>query len=231
MNAHEQNNPVVSVADGIVTTIARVLVVIFDGIKNAVDHAGPSIFGLVATLLPYVLPLPVAFMTARSVQTFFNWDPWAARVLGYGLEGLGLLAWVKLVDAVLDHVRSNNPKVSNVVILYAGVSLVYEVLLVFVNVVLAQQDGANTEYIIVLLCVCLLPALSAMLYGHQQQATNHALQQERAEAKAQAERERQERRADRKELQRLKLQYAAETAAAELENKPAPGGNFRKRDK
>ena len=216
----EEKNVIVQIMDWIVDTLARTLVSLFDGIKNAVDHANPSLFALVATLLPFALPLPVAFMTAHSAQKFFVWDVWAANVLGYGLEGLGLLAWVKLVDAVLDRVKSNNPKITSVIYLYGGVSFVYEVLLIFVNVILAQQDGATWRYIVVLTCICLLPALSAMVYGHQRQATIYQLEQERKATDEHAEKIRQEKRADRKEAQALKMQYAKDTEAVKLEKTP-----------
>lgn len=224
---NDEKNIIVRMVDWLVDTLAKTLVSLFDGIKNAVDHANPSLFALVATLLPFALPLPVAFMTAHSAQHFFKWDPWAARVLGFGLEGLGLLAWVKLVDSVLDHVKSNNEKVSNVVFMYGLVAFVYEILLLFVNVVLAQQEGADWRYIVVLACVCLLPALSAMLYGHQRRMVEAQLEHEHQEKRAEAERLRQERRQDRKEATELKLKYAADTSRAELEQ-PNGTGKFRR---
>ncbi|MEP7133456.1 MAG: hypothetical protein ABI904_00855 [Chloroflexota bacterium] len=227
MNTDEKNT-IVKVMNWIVDTLARTLVVLFDGIKNAVDHANPSLFALVATLLPFALPLPVAFMTAHSAQKFFHWEMWAANVLGYGLEGLGLLAWVKLVDAVLDRVKSNNTKINSVIALYAGVSLVYEVLLIFVNVVLAKQDGAGNDFVIVLTCICLLPALSALTYGYQRQAVEHQLEQERKQADERAEKMRQEKRQDRKEAQALKMQmqYGKDVPAVKLEEQPTQGAKF-----
>lgn len=219
-----EKNAIVKMMDWIVDTLAKTLVSLFDGVKSAVDHANPSLFALVATLLPFALPLPVAFMTAHSARVFFGWEPWAANVLGFGLEGLGLLAWVKLVDSVLDYIRSNNQKVTSVVIMYGVVALVYEILLIFINVVLAQQEGADTRYTVVLTCICLLPALSAMLYGHQRQQVEIQLNRERTEAKAEAERLRQERRADRKEAAALKIQYAADADRQELK----PSKPFRK---
>jgi hypothetical protein len=209
-------NGLVRIMEHIVDVLAGILVTLFDGIKNAVDHANPSLFALVATLLPFALPLPVAFMTAHSARIFFSWDPWAANVLGFGLEGLGLLAWVKLVDAVLEHVRSKNTKIANVVLMYAAVALVYELLLVFLNVVLAWKDGADWQYIIVLVCVCLLPALSAMLYGYQKREVEFQLEAEKQQERDEAERLRQERRQDRKEAQALKMQYAKDTEAPKL---------------
>lgn len=219
---NEEKNVIVRMMDWLVDTLAKTLVSLFDGVKNAVDHANPSLFALVATLLPFALPLPVAFMTAHSAQQFFNWQPWAANTLGFGLEGLGLLAWVKLVDSVLDHVKSNNEKVSNVVFMYGVVALIYELLLLFINVVLAQREGADWRYIVVLACVCLLPALSAMLYGHQRRMVEIQLERERQEKRTQAERLRQERRQDRKEAAELKLKYAADAEGVKLD-KPFRG--------
>jgi hypothetical protein len=62
----QKDNSIVRAFAAFVETLARSLVVLFDGVKNAIDHANPSLFGLVATLLPFALPLPVAFMTAHS---------------------------------------------------------------------------------------------------------------------------------------------------------------------
>lgn len=224
---NENKNPLDFIVKGvnyIIDVLARIMVDLFDGVKNAVDHANPSLFALVATLLPFALPLPVAFMTAHSAKTFFGWDMWAANVLGFGLEGLGLLAWVKLVDAVLDYTRSDNAKLPAVIWMYAIVALVYETLLIFVNAVFAWKDGAQWDYVVVLICVCLLPALSAMLYGHQRSTVEGKLEQERREAKEQAEKIRQERRQDRKEAR----VYAAKVDGVQLEEQPSKGGTFRK---
>ncbi len=206
--------PIVHVLSHVVDVVARLLVVLFDGIKDAVDHANPSLFALVATLLPFVLPLPVAFMTAHSAQHFFGWEAWAANVLGFGLEGLGLLAWVKLVDAVLEQIRAG--RWGWVVSIYGLVAFVYELLLLFINVVLAQRAGASADYTIVLACICVLPALSALLYGHQRSAVERQLAAERAEAKADAEKIRLERRQDRKEAAQLRAQYASDTKGSAI---------------
>src|SRR5688572_24900952 len=109
------NNKVVGLFDKILLTLAGILVSLFDGIRHAIDHANPSLFGLVATLLPFLLPLPVAFMTSHSAQEFFAWQPWAANVLGFGLEGLGLLVWVRLVDGIIASITTKNEKVENYV--------------------------------------------------------------------------------------------------------------------
>lgn len=209
-NDNEQN-PIVRGMNLLVDTLAKTLVSLFDGMKKAIDHSNPSLFALVATLLPFALPLPVAFMTSHSAQTFFHWDLWSANVLGFGLEGLGLLVWVKLVDGVITNVQSKNEKVENFVGLLWGVAITYEMLLVVINVILAVNDGANLLYALALFLICLLPALSAAMYGLHRRETMSQLERERKEALEQKERERQERRQDRKEAQALKLQYASET--------------------
>lgn len=206
-----ENNTIVKVMNWLVDTLAKTLVSLFDGVKNAVDHSNPSLFALVATLLPFALPLPVAFSTSHSAQKFFLWDAWAANVLGFGLEGLGLLVWVKLVDAIIAGVQSRNEKVENYVNFLWGVAIAYEAVLILVNVVLAWNDGVSIVYALALLLICLLPALSAAMYGLHRRETVAQLDRERLTAAEQREKERQERRQDRKEAQALKLKYAADT--------------------
>src|SRR5512138_818265 len=218
---NEEKNPFVKVVGALVDTLARSLVELFDGVKNAIDHANPSLFSLVATLLPFALPLPVAFMTAHSARTFFQWDSWAANVLGFGLEGLGLLVWVKLVDGIIANVASNNEKVENYVTFLWFVAIAYEAVLILLNVILAWNDGASVIYGLTLLLICFLPALSAAMYGLHRRETMSQLERERKAQADQKEKERQERRQDRKEAQAMKMQYAAETKQEQLnEDKP-----------
>lgn len=220
---NSENNPLSFIVTGvrwIIDALARALVALFDGIKAAVDHSNLSLFALVATALPFILPLPVAFMSSHSAQKFFGWEPWAANVLGFGLEGLGLLAWVRLVDSILDVVRSANRRLTVIVVVYGLVALVYEILLIFLNTVLAYRDGADSDYVIVLTCICLLPALSAAIYAAHRQTTERALEREKQEAKDLAEKIRQEQRADRKEARELKLKYAADAKGEKLERPP-----------
>ncbi|MDQ3004159.1 MAG: hypothetical protein M3R47_02055 [Chloroflexota bacterium] len=165
-----EKNGIVRVADGIMDTLAKILVSLFDGVKNAIDHANPSLFALVATALPFALPLPVAFMTAHSARTFFSWDPWAANVLGFGLEGLGILVWVKLTDGIIASVTSQNEKVENYVTFLWCVAIAYEAVLILLNVILAVREGANILYAVTLLLICFLPALSAAMYGLSESA-------------------------------------------------------------
>jgi ABC-type multidrug transport system fused ATPase/permease subunit len=213
---NEDKNTIVKMTDSIFGTLAGVLVSFFDGLRQAVDHANPSLFGLVATLLPFALPLPVAFMTAHSAQAFFGWEPWAANVLGFSLEGLGLLVWVMLVDSIVARMNNDNEKINDFVNFLWGVAITYEALLIFINVILSWNDGASLIYGLTLLLICLLPALSASMYGLHKRAVNAQLARERTEATNQKEKERQERREDRQKERELKLKYAADSEAAKL---------------
>ena len=233
MNTNEKN-VIVKIMDWIVDTLAKTLVSLFDGVKNAVDHANPSLFALVATLLPFALPLPVAIMTSNSARTFFGWEPWAANVLGFGLEGLGLLVWVKLVDGIIANVQSQNEKVENYVNILWCVAIAYEAVLVLINVILALREGANIVYAVTLLLICFLPALSAAMYGlhkrevinqlaREDKVTTEQRERERIEALELAERIRQERREDALKRAELKLRFASETEQEQLKKqKPFP---------
>jgi len=228
MNEQNENNMIVKVMSAIVDTLARSLVTLFDGMKNAIDHANPSLFALIAVLLPFALPLPVALMTAASARGFFGWGVRESFVLGFGLEGLGLLVWVKLADSIVIGVTSANEKIENYTNFLWGAAIAYEALLISLNVILAVKEGADVIYAITLLLVCLLPALSAVMYGLHKRETMAQLATEQTKAETLAEKIRQEKRQDRKEQQALKMQYAAKADGVSLEEQPNQGGKFRR---
>ncbi len=225
-----KKNPIVKVFDYFIDTVTELFVSLFDGLLRGVDHATPSTFALDATLLPWVLPAPIAFMTAHSLETYFRWDVWASYVMGFGLEGLGVLVWARLATAV---VEGNRGKWAMVML--GGVAAVYETILVWLNVVIASQHGTESSMVVVLFLVCLLPALSAILLGFHKhdvlrkfaiEASERKAreEQERREAAELAERIRQEKREDRKEAAELRLKYAADTKQEGLrEDKPFRG--------
>jgi hypothetical protein len=209
MNTNYDNkfsDTVVLLIGTLVRTLERSLVLFFDGLRNAVEHGNPSLFGLIATVLPVLLPAPVAYMTATSLMHFFAWDPWAAAVMGAGIEGLGLIVWVTLVHIIQED-RDN----STMLYFFGGAATAYEVILICLNVILAAREGKPGPYLAVLFLVCVLPSLSAITYGYRNHLANERLERERQEQRAEAERLRQEKRADRKEAAALKLQYASDT--------------------
>lgn len=221
-------NPIVKAFDWIIDTITELFVSLFDGLLRGVDHATPSTFALDATLLPWLLPLPIAWMTATSLETYFAWEPWAAYVMGFGLEGLGILVWARLANAFVESRVMTGAKW-----MLIGVAVVYETILIVLNVILAITHGADVYYALVLFLVCLLPALSAILYGFHKYEVIAKLDRETAERKAMEEREKREA-AELKE--RIRLERAAERKAErEARQYSADGGEtmklkrFRKR--
>jgi hypothetical protein len=225
---NKSKNPIVRVFDYLIDTITELFVSLFDGLLRGVDHATPSTFALDASLLPWALPLPIAFMTAHSLEEFFGWERWASITMGLGLEGLGILVWARLANAFVEK------RVSNAALyLLSGVAFVYEAILVVLNVILAIQHGVDGWYAAVLFLVCLLPALSAILYGFHKHDVINKLAVEEAEKKALAERERieqkeleekirQERRADALERARMKA-LASDTKEVKLKDKSFRG--------
>lgn len=205
----------------IMDVLARAITAFLDGLNDAVEHSSSPLFGVVATFLPFALPLPIAFMTAASAEKFFNFMPLWATVLGLGIEGIGLLVWVWLVESMI----SEDKVLHDARRFLGGMATAYELVLVFLNVVLAWNDGASFVYGIGLLLICSLPAMSAAMYGFQRRQSRLNIASKEADAKAEAERIRQERRQDRKEAQELKLKYAKDVDALELE-KP-DGKKFR----
>lgn len=129
----KNNNPlrwIVTLVEWIVDALEMVLVGILDGLRNTTDHASPSFFGLVAVILPFLTPMPVAYMSAQSAMHFFDWDVRMAWVLALSVEGLGLIAWVATVEAFLEHVKSGSERIARVVWVFGGIAIVYELLLV-----------------------------------------------------------------------------------------------------
>ena len=210
----KEKNLLVKAFDYFIDTITELFVSLFDGLLRGVDHATPSTFALDATLLPWALPLPIAFMTAHSLEIYFEWDQWAAITMGLGLEGLGILVWARLANAVVERRVSRGA-----MWMLAGVAFVYETILVVLNVVLAIRHGIDGYYALVLFLVCLLPMLSAVLFGFHKYDVINKLADEKAEAAALVERIRQERRQDRKEAAALRA-MSADTKQEKLNSKP-----------
>jgi hypothetical protein len=222
---NEKKNPIVKAFAAVIDTITDLLVTVFDGILRGVEHATPSTFSLDATLLPWLLPLPVAFMTSDSMQEYLGWSQNMGLIGGLGLEGLGILVWARLADAVVERKTSHNGQ-----ILLGAVALIYETVLVILNVIFALQEGVTFWYATVLFLICLLPMLSAILYGFHKNEVIEKLKREQEENAARAERqrleelerqerERQERRQDRKEAQELKLKYQAEADGLKIKRR------------
>ena len=206
---NENKNPfdlLVRFVQWVMDVLARAIVAFLDGLNDAVEHSSSPLFGVVATFLPFALPIPVAFMTANSAEQFFHWEKWQAITLGIGLEGLGLLVWVWLVESMI----SDDTQLRGARNFLAGIAFAYELTLIILNVVLALNEGAGIIFAIGLLLICLLPAMSAAMYGFQRRQTRLNIEAEKAEAKALAEKIRQEKREDKLKALELKRKFQNE---------------------
>lgn len=85
---------------------------------------------------------------------------------------------------------------------------------------LSLSEGADGLYAFVLFLIVCFPAMSAFYYGFNKRQAEARIAAQEAERKAEAERIRQERRADRKEAQALKMQYAKDAEGLKLKDKP-----------
>lgn len=169
------SNNVLQVIGTLVRTIERAAVVFFDGLRNATEHGTPSLLGFVSAALPMVTPLPVAAMTAYSLETFLHWQHWQAVTMAIGIEGAGFVLWVTLTEELM-----RGGWRGTVMQFFFGVSvMVYEVILITINAVLAANDGADRSYVLILFLACLFPALSAVAYGYRNHGNKMQLEQER----------------------------------------------------
>lgn len=219
---NENKNPLqflVTIVQWVVDAAEMVLVGVLDGLRNATDHASPSFFGLVAVVLPFLTPAPVAYMSAQSAMEFFQWTPNMAWILAISVEGLGLIAWVATVEAFLQYANTGDQRYARIVWVFGGIAFAYEILIVTLNVGLELHAGADGLFAFVLFLICMFPAMSAFYYGHNKRLAEMRIAKKEAEAKAEAERLRIERREDRQKAQELKLKYAAE-AGETLKLKP-----------
>lgn len=206
----------------LVRTVERAVVVFWDGMRSATEHGTPSLLGFVAAALPILAPAPVAAMTAYSLTTFLEWQPWQALAMAAALEGIGFVCWVSLTETLMD----GGWRGTVMQFFFGAAVIVYQVLLITVNAVLAAHDGRTGPYVLVLVLVTFFPALASVAYGYRNAHNEARLERLRLEDKADAERLRQERRADRKEAAALRAQYAKDTDGAEVRPQ---AGKFRRR--
>jgi hypothetical protein len=197
----------------VVRTLERVIVVFWDGLRNATVHGTPSLVGFVAAIAPVLAPIPLATMTAISLQEYLNWLPYQAILMAIVIECAGFPLWVFFTESLLrDGWRGTTAQFT----LGAAV-LVYESILVLINVVTAVTNGTQGTTALILFLACLFPALCAIAFGYTNTANKQEIERERREAAELAERMRQERRADRKEAQALKVRYASDTKQEKLD--------------
>lgn len=140
-----------------------IFVGILDIVREVFETATPAVFAVLAAILPYFSPVPIAVYTAGHAQTYFGFNPQIAGVFVFVLEGLGVWATTTLVDAVVDFIRSRNGKTVFMVLFLGTVVVVYVVILVNLNVSLQTNIDAKLARVITLMCF--IPMLSGVMNG------------------------------------------------------------------
>lgn len=137
-------------------------------IAKTIEDANPAIFALLATLLPFLTPFPIAALTAISAETYlFDGHVTISWIFVAVLEGLGLLVTSYLTDAVLKYIGSKNTREIWKITLLGVVTVVYIAILIGLNVQLkAANSEADPAYLLIITLMCFLPLISGVLYGY-----------------------------------------------------------------
>jgi hypothetical protein len=141
---------------------------IFDWVGDTFERLSPAMFRMLSTVLPYLTPLPVAWLTAKHAAQFLGFTSEISVVFVVMLEGIGLWATTELVDAFVEAVRSKNWKSWGVVAFLSVVVIAYVTLLISLNVTLQKAAGnTNPTMSYVLTLICFLPLIAGCLNGYR----------------------------------------------------------------
>jgi len=139
----------------------------FDWLGEAFEKFNPSAFRFLAATLPYLTPLPVAWLTSRSAEEFLNFTPMIAFFFVVSLEGMGLWFTSLFVDSIVDWIKSRNWKTGVIVLILGFAVAVYIFLLVNLNVTLESTKGdVNPVYSRIVTLLCFLPLISGIGNGY-----------------------------------------------------------------
>lgn len=154
---------------------------VFNWFGDALESFNPSAFRFLAAFLPYVTPVPVAWLTAHSASEFLKFTPAISFILVFALEGIGLWFTTMFVDAVVDFVRSRNWKSLFPVLMFAVTVAAYVVLLVDLNVTLESASGnTNPALSRVITLLCFLPLITGIGNGYYKMKLEHKTETQKA---------------------------------------------------
>jgi hypothetical protein len=136
----------------------------FDWVGEVFERFNPSAYRFLGAVLPYLTPLPVAWLTAHSAEKFLGFTPSIAFIFVFVLEGIGLWFTSLLVDSVVDWIRSRNWKTGAITVVLGVAVFAYMYLLVSLNVLLKENDNVIYSQVVTLLCF--LPLISGIGNGY-----------------------------------------------------------------
>lgn len=157
---------------------------IFNWLGEVFEKFNPAAFRFLAALLPYLTPLPVAFISQANATKFLNLKPGVSGIFVFCLEGIGLWFTSLFVDAVVEAIRSKNWKAWLNVLMFAVAVTSYVVILININVIIEQSSGrVDPAYSRLITLLCFLPLITGIGNGYYklklEQKTNTEIAQER----------------------------------------------------
>lgn len=183
---------------------------VFDWIGDALERFNPSAFRFLAALLPYLTPIPVAWLTAHSSAEFLNFTQNVAFIFVFALEGIGLWFTALFVDSVVDWVRSRTWKSAVPVLLFALTVTAYVYILVNLNVTLETATGNNNPALSrVITLLCFLPLLTGIGNGYYKLKLDHKTDTEIAKAHQEEVEERIRREKMEERLEKARIKYGS----------------------
>lgn len=139
----------------------------FNDIGEVFEKFNPAAFRFLAAFLPYLTPVPVAWVSQANATKFLNLPPQVSFIFVFGLEGIGLWFTALFVDSIVTAIRSKNWKSWGIVLLFAVAVAVYVTILVNINVIIEQSSGqTNPAYSRVITLLCFLPLITGIGNGY-----------------------------------------------------------------
>lgn len=184
------------------------LAYIFDWVGEVFEHLSPAMFRTLAGLLPYLSPLPVAWLTSHSATRFLGFPPSISVILVIVVEGIGLWVTTEAVDSVVVFVRSRNAKTLLLVMMFLVVIAFYIALLISLNVSLERAVGhVEPIYSWILMLICFLPLITGVMNGYRKVSleTKTEIQIAKERQMEIEEKRHQEKRSDR--MERFKIRH------------------------
>jgi len=177
---------------------------ILDFIKETFEKASPSMLSMLASILPYATPLPIAFLTGTSAMHFLGMTPQVAGIFIFTLEGIGIWTSAILVDSIVQFIRSKNVKSGIMVGMLLIVMAIYLTILINLNVSLEQATKSISPiYSRIITLICFLPTISGFMNGYWKIQLESKTEMEKV--KEIEEKHYQEKRQDKKDLKLAKL--------------------------
>lgn len=139
----------------------------FNSAGEVFEKFNPAAFRFLAAFLPYLTPVPVAWVSQANATKFLNLPPQVSFIFVFGLEGIGLWFTALFVDSIVTAIRSKNLKSWITVLMFAIAVAVYVTILVNINVIIEQSSGqTNPAYSRVITLLCFLPLITGIGNGY-----------------------------------------------------------------